>query len=196
VSKNIDPDLQEKLEKINQEAATKATEVPSETSESNEALDEARKKASENWDLFLRCRADLDNLRRRSQLDVENAHKYGMERFAKELLAVVDSLDQGLSLAKDGDESIQGLREGMILTHKLLLDTLDKFGIKPLDPLGEIFDPARHEALSTQVNTEVAPNKVLLVIQKGFTLQDRLLRPARVIVSKAEEAEQKAVNGS
>ncbi len=191
MSKDIETELKEKLENINAEAASEVADSLENASENtNEALDDARKKAAENWDLFLRCRADLDNLRRRSQLDVENAHKYGMERFARELLAVVDSLDQGLSLAKDGDLSVQGLREGMILTHKLLLDTLEKFGIKSLDPLGEIFDPTRHEALSTQVNPEIEPNKVLLVIQKGFTLQDRLLRPARVIVSKTGGTEQ------
>lgn len=169
-------------------------------------LEEARKKAAENWDLFLRSRADVDNARRRAMLDVENAHKYGIEKFAKEILAVVDSLDHGL-LATKGSNSTdttnaedstgsgrgagnndQSLREGMELTYKLLLDTLDKFGIKQIDPIGEPFDPIKHEALSTQPNGDVAPNIVLVVIQKGFTMHDRLLRPARVIVSRALEA--------
>jgi len=152
-------------------------------------LEEARKKATENWDLFLRARADADNMRRRALLDVENAHKYGIEKFAREILAVVDSLDHGLNAvtnmeSKEGN----GLKEGIQLTYKLLLDTLDKFGIKQWDPVGESFDPMQHEALSTQVNNEVEPNKVLTVVQKGFTLFDRLLRPARVIVSRREES--------
>jgi molecular chaperone GrpE len=151
-----------------------------------EALEEARKKVTENWELFLRARADGDNLRRRAVMDVESAHKYGIEKFAREMLAVVDSLDHGLSLASKS-EGDKALREGIELTHKLLIDILDKFGIKKLDPVGESFDPMRHEALSAQPNNEVEANKVLMVVQKGFTLHDRLLRPARVIVSKAAD---------
>lgn len=149
-------------------------------------LDETRKKAAENWDLFLRARADADNQRRRAMLDVENAHKYGIEKFAREMLAVVDSLDHGL-MATSKEEGDKGLREGMELTHKLLLDTLDKFGIKQVDPIGETFDPLRHEALSAQIKDDEEPNKILMVVQKGFTLHDRLLRPARVIVSRKSE---------
>ena len=150
------------------------------------AYEESQRKASENWDLFLRARADVDNVRRRAVTDVENAHKYGIEKFAREMLSVVDSLDHALAAASKGDD--KGLSEGIILTHKLLLDTLDKFGIQQVDPIGQSFDPMRHEALSAQVNSDVEPNKILLVVQKGFTLHDRLLRPARVIVSKASEA--------
>jgi len=149
------------------------------------ALEEAQKKAAENWDLFLRTRADLDNVRRRALLDVENAHKYGIEKFAREMLAIVDSLEQGLAALSVHQAGDKDLREGLILTYKLLLDSLEKFGIKSLDPLGENFDPMRHEALSSQIKEGIEPNKVLLVMQKGFMLHDRLLRPARVIVSGA-----------
>lgn len=149
-----------------------------------EELEESRRKAAENWDLFLRARADADNIRRRAMLDVENAHKYGIEKFAKEILLVVDSLDHGLSATTEGGE--KGLREGLELTYKLLLDTLEKFGIKQINPMGETFDPMLHEALSSQVNPDVEPNKILVVIQKGFTLHERMLRPARVIVSRTE----------
>lgn len=148
-------------------------------------LEEAQKKASENWDLFLRTRADADNVRRRAQKEVEDAGKYAIEKFARELLAVVDSLEHGLAV--EGDIGDKGVREGLVLTHKLLISTLEKFGIIAINPLGLTFDPSRHEALSTQFNNEVEPNKVLTVVQKGFTLQDRLLRPARVIVSRATE---------
>ena len=153
------------------------------------ALEEARQKAAENWDLFLRTRADADNMRRRALLDIENAHKYSVEKFARELLAIVDSLEHALaaidSREKESDSG-KAFHEGINLTHKLLLDTLEKFGIKAISALGEAFDPKLHEALSTMVNHEVEPNRVLVVVQKGFLLQDRLLRPARVIVSKQE----------
>ncbi len=148
------------------------------------ALEEATKKASDNWDLFLRARADCENVQRRATLDVENAHKYGMEKFARELLLVVDSLDQGLVAAENSSDA--GLKEGMKLTQKLLLDTLDKFAIKVIDPIDQPFDPAQHEALSTQPS-DGEPNRVLVVFQKGFTLQERILRPARVIVSRAAD---------
>ena len=151
-----------------------------------ELLEEAKRKAAENWDLFLRMRADADNIRRRATIDVENAHKYGVDRLARELLSVVDSLDHGLSVA---DTDSKPLKEGMELTYKLLLDTLTKFGISPINPLDEPFDPMKHEALTAQIKNDVEPNTVLMVIQKGFTLQDRLLRPARVIVSKVEREE-------
>ena len=158
-------------------------------------LEEAQKKATEHWDLFLRARAEADNMRRRALLDVENAHKYGIEKLAREILAVVDSLDHGLNAANtiDSKES-SGLKEGIQLTYRMLLDILDKFGIKQVDPVGENFDPMQHEALSTQINNEIEPNKVLSVVQKGFTLFDRLLRPARVIVSRREESSPKSEN--
>ncbi len=155
------------------------------------SLEEANRKASENWDLFLRARAEGDNIRRRAVLDVEGAHKYGIEKFARELLGVVDSLEQGLTmtatLGLEQEGTVQSLREGTELTHKLLLSLLEKFGIKALDPTGQAFDPEKQEALSTQPDASVEPNQVLMVIQKGYSLQDRLLRPARVIVSRKPE---------
>lgn len=164
---------------------TVAVELEAKTAVENEnivaELEEARKKAAENWDLFLRSRAEVDNIRRRAAIDIGDARNRGIEELARALLPAVDSIEQGLATASTD----QALREGMVLTHKLLLDILGKFGIAVVDPLGENFDPMRHEALTTQVNTEVQPNTVLAVIQKGFTLHERLLRPARVIVSKS-----------
>lgn len=163
--------------------ASENIEKPENSENLADLLEEARRKAAENWDLFLRTRADADNIRRRATIDVENAHKYGVEKFAKELLAVVDSLDHGLAAI---DANSQALKEGIELTYKLLLDTLGKFGILVINPVNEAFDPMKHEALTAQVKNDVEPNTVLMVVQKGFTLQDRLLRPARVIVSKIE----------
>jgi molecular chaperone GrpE len=147
------------------------------------ALEEAKNKADENWNLFLRTRADMDNIRRRTDIDVDNARRYGMERFARELLAVVDSLEQGLSVAESAHDTVY--REGMSLTLKLFLDIFEKFGVQRITPSrGEALDPNKHEAISMQATNELEPNKVLLVAQAGFMLQDRVLRPARVVVSK------------
>ncbi len=155
------------------------------------SLEEATAKASENWDLFLRARAEGDNIRRRAVIDVESAHKYGIEKFAREILGVIDSLEQGLTtlagLALDSNKE-QSLREGTELTHKLLLNICEKFGIKAVDPMGLSFDPEKHEALSTQPHDSIEPNKVLVVLQKGYSLHDRLLRPARVIVSRKPDS--------
>lgn len=140
-------------------------------------------------DKMLRARADLDNMRRRSALDVEGAHKYSVEKIARELLHVVDTLEKGIASAKEGGDSkqkqIDTMLHGMELTHKLLLTTLEKFQIHQIDPIGQPFDPKLHEALTTQETVEMAPNFILTVVQKGFVIHDRVLRPARVIVAKA-----------
>ncbi len=175
----------ENSEQTNETVETQNADIQEKVENTPERLEEARKKAAENWDLFLRTRADADNIRRRAVIDVENAHKYGIEKFAREILDVVDSIDHGLT-ASSADTDSKALKEGMVLTYKLLIDTLDKFGIKQLNPQGEMFDPLRHEAMSAQVNKDLEPNTVLMVVQKGFTLHDRLLRAAKVIVSKTE----------
>lgn len=148
-------------------------------------LEETKQKADENWNLFLRTRADMDNIRRRGQLDNENARKFAIEKFARELLVVVDSLEHGLLVAETAGDA--AYKEGMALTLKLFLDILDKFDIKRIDPKNEVFDPLKHEAISMQENNEVPPNTVLVVAQAGFVLNDRVLRPARVVVSKLPE---------
>jgi molecular chaperone GrpE len=143
-----------------------------------------QKKYDETLDVALRARADAENARRRAVIDVENAHKYALERFAKEMLHVVDSLERGLQTLDAGEQSQKAIHEGLELTYKLMLDSLDKFGIKVIDPMGETFDPKRHEALSMVENPEVSPNTVVNVIQKGFTQHERVLRHAKVIVAK------------
>jgi molecular chaperone GrpE len=149
-------------------------------------LAESEAALAEANDKMMRFKAEAENTRRRSMLDVENANKYGIEKLARELLNVVDSLEHGLEAVSEPDQTqIVHLREGMQLTHKLLLDTLDKFQIKQVNPKGESFDPKQHEALTAQPSADMEPNKVLLVVQKGYLIHDRILRPARVIVSKA-----------
>ena len=149
-----------------------------------EATQEALAEAN---DKMLRFRAEADNARRRSILDVENAHKYSIEKIARELLTVVDSLEKGLESVVDSSdqENLRHMRKGMELTHKLLLNLLEKFNIHQIDPaIGEAFDPKKHEALTTQATNDMEANMILTVVQKGFLIHDRVLRPARVIVSK------------
>jgi len=145
------------------------------------ALAEAQARADENWNLYLRAAAELDNVRKRAARDVENAHKFALENFGRELLAVVDSLEMGLAAADNADA--QSLREGSEATCKLLKGTLERFGIDEIDPEGEPFDPELHEAMSMMPSPNVEPGSVAQVIQKGYALNGRLLRPARVIVA-------------
>lgn len=149
------------------------------------ALEDARSKADEHWNQLLRLQAELENTRRRAERDVENAHKYALERFATELLPVKDSLEMGLSAAAGDDEAVAKLREGTELTLKMLGDVMEKFGIREINPVGEPFNPEFHQAMTLQESAEHPENTVLLVMQKGYTLNERLIRPAMVVVSKA-----------
>lgn len=142
-------------------------------------------KVDENWDKYLRAAAELENVRKRTARDIENAHKFALERFATELLAVRDSLEMGLSTADKSDAG--SLVEGSEATLKLLASTMERFGVEEVDPEGEPFDPSRHEAMTTQPSTEVEPGTVITVYQKGYLLNGRLLRPARVVVAAEPE---------
>ena len=155
------------------------------------SLEDAVSKAQDSYENMLRAKADAENARRIAKTEVEKAKKYGVERFAKEILNVLDSLELGLKIDVGDNEQVKAMREGMELTYKMVLDILDKFGIKLVNPMGESFNPALHEALSMQATDEVAPNKVLTVVQPGFIIYDRVLRPARVIVSRANEQQEK-----
>ncbi len=147
-------------------------------------LEEARNKAAENWDQVLRVQAELENSRRRAQRDVESAHKYALEKFALELLPVKDSLEMGLDAASSEDANVEKLREGTELTLKMLASAMEKFGIKEVNPVGEPFDPEQHQAMTMQESEEHEPNTVIAVMQKGYLLNDRLIRPAMVVVCK------------
>ena len=148
-------------------------------------LEDARSKADDHWNQVLRLQAELDNLRKRHQRELENAHKYGLEKFINELLGVRDSLELGYAAAQDENADVAKLREGTELTLKLLTDVMEKFGVEVIDPEGEPFDPDFHQAISTQPRDDVPPNTVVGVIQKGYKLNGRLIRPALVLVSKA-----------
>ncbi len=136
-------------------------------------------------DQSLRAVAELQNVRRRAEQDVEKAHKFALEKFAADLLGVVDSLERGLELSDPADESIRPMREGVELTLKLLMDTLARHSLVALDPLGEPFNPEHHQAMAMEESIQAEPNTVIRVFQKGYLLNGRLLRPAMVVVSKA-----------
>jgi molecular chaperone GrpE len=151
-------------------------------------LEDARAKADEHWNQCLRLQAEVDNLTRRAERDVANAHKYALERFAQDLLPVRDSLEMGLSASGQETADPEKLREGVDLTLQMLTGVLVKFGITEVNPENEAFNPDFHQAMSIQERDDVAPNTVVTVVQKGYLLNDRLIRPAMVIVSKAADA--------
>ena len=147
------------------------------------ALAAAEAKATENWNSYLRAVAEMENYRKRMDRELENARKYAIERFAQELVSVADSLEAGINAGTA--TSVPALLEGSTATLKQLLRAFDKAGIKVIDPQGQPFDPAWHEAMVAQESRDAPANTVLSVIQKGYSLNGRLLRPARVVVSKA-----------
>ncbi len=147
-------------------------------------LEDARTKADEHWNQCLRLQAEVENLRKRAQRDLENAHKFGLEKFAVDLLPVKDSLEMGINAAEGESVDPVKLKEGTSLTLKMLADVMERFAIVEIDPLGQRFNPEFHEAISIQERTDVEPNTVVTVIQKGYTLNDRLIRPAMVIVAQ------------
>ncbi len=165
------------------DATQEAVDPQAELERLKEELAEAQSKVDEYWQRVLRAQADQDNTRKRAERDVQNAHKYALEKFVNDLLPVVDSLEMGL-LAAVEDASAEKIREGTELTLKMLLDVLKKYGVEAVDPVGESFDPELHQAMSMQPSSDVPPNTVTAVMQKGYTLNDRLIRPAMVMVSK------------
>ena len=159
--------------------------APDDAESLRQRLAEAEAKAAENWDKALRAAAELENVRRRVERESAQAQKYALERILGELISVNDSLELALkAVAGENDETRKHL-EGLELTHKQLWQTLGRYGVSQVDPQGQPFNPEFHEAVSTLESAEMAPNHVLSVMQKGYKLHDRLLRPAMVVVSKA-----------
>ena len=177
---------------------TKKTEQKTQKSASNKAkeelednskiedlesqLQEAQQSAKDNWDKLLRSQAEMENLKRRTTKDLENAHKFALDGFVKALLEVSDSLTMGIKSAKDEKATIETTTEGLELTMKVFNSTLEKFGVESINPVDEKFDPELHEAVTMVPMPDKKSNTVLEVIQTGFTLNGRLVRPALVIV--------------
>lgn len=153
--------------------------------ELQQQLEQAVEKAQEERDRFMRGQAEIENARRRAKLDVESAHKYALEKFVAELLPIVDSLE--LCIANATDESAEAIIEGVKLTLKMFYTSMEKFGVKQVNPLKQAFVPEFQQAISMQADSSVPPGTVVSVLQKGYILNDRLIRPALVIVAKAEE---------
>lgn len=150
-------------------------------------LQDAQTKADQYWNQLLLARAELDNTRRRTERDVESAHKFALEKFVRELLPVKDSLELGLAAALGEGTELEKLREGMALTLKMLASAMEKFGVSEVDPKGEKFNPERHQAMAMQQSDTAEPNTVMTVYQKGYLLNDRLIRPAMVVVAGAPD---------
>ncbi|MDR3492064.1 MAG: nucleotide exchange factor GrpE [Gammaproteobacteria bacterium] len=156
--------------------------------EMQEKLTETEQKATQHWERVLRMQAEHDNALRRAERDVTNAHKYGIEKFVSELLPIIDNMERSLQipLAEEGEGGDSGVIEGVKLTLKMFYAALEKFGVQQVDPTGAAFNPDLHQAVSVQVDTSVAPGTVLNVLQKGYQLNNRLIRPAFVVVAKAD----------
>jgi len=149
-----------------------------------EDLEKALNKAQENWNLYLSARAETENVRKRAERDLQNAHKYALDKFINDLLPVKDSLEMGVDAAADIVD-VNKLREGSELTLKMLKNVLEKFGVEEINPAGQKFNPEFHAAMAMQPASQAEPNTVLHVAQKGYLLNGRLLRPAMVIVAQA-----------
>jgi len=170
-NENASPQDQENRPEGTSEQASNALEV---------ALKDAEARAADSKDMYMRALAELDNVRKRATRDVEQAHKFAIDRFANDLIGVKDSLELGLSAGA----TLDGLKSGTEATLKLLSRAFEKAGLVELEPQGEVFNPELHEAMVTQPSAEHVPNTVLQVIQRGYQLNGRLLRPARVIVAR------------
>lgn len=162
-------------------------EPGTETQQLQAELEKLRAEAAENLDRFMRARAEAENMRKRGELELVATRKFAIERFASEIISVRDSLELArmVELPKDSNPAVQKMHEGLDLTLKLLDGIFQKFGLTLIDPSGQKFDPERHQAISMVDSAEVPPGHVVTVVQKGFLLNDRLLRPAMVVVARA-----------
>ncbi|MCL7943373.1 nucleotide exchange factor GrpE [Marinobacter sp. ATCH36] len=165
-------------------------EDPSENSPESE-IEALKAQAQEFQEQMLRSQAEMQNVRRRAEIDVEKAHKFALEKFVKELLPVADSLEKAVESTEgheNAGELVASIREGVEMTLNLFMNSLKKFNVEQLNPVGEPFDPQQHEAMSMVPAPDAEPNSVVAVVQKGYTLNERLVRPAMVMVAKAESS--------
>jgi len=185
-------DLSDKDPAIDQDPQSDLVSDSSEEISKDSAADELEKTKIElekQKDLTLRAEAELQNVLKRTAREVENAHKYGLERFVENLLPVVDSLEKAVEAsAADQSASSDNSIEGINLCCKLLLDVLEREGVKAINPLGEPFDPSEHQAMSMVENPDMEPNSIAAVVQKGWKLNERLVRAAMVMVVKESES--------
>ncbi|WP_413285026.1 nucleotide exchange factor GrpE [Vibrio sp. MA40-2] len=148
------------------------------------ALLQSEMRVKEQQESVLRAKAEVENMRRRSEQEIDKARKYALNKFAEELLPVIDNLERAIQAADSENETIKPLLEGVELTHKTFTDSVAKFGLKEINPDGEAFNPEFHQAMSIQESADHEPNTVMFVMQKGYELNGRVIRPAMVMVSK------------
>jgi molecular chaperone GrpE len=165
--------------------------VPEAADSENEAdepvevqLAKAQATIKDYWDQMMRLRAEIDNNRKRAERDVESAHKYALKNFVENLLPVIDSMEMGQTAASADNATLESIREGTALTTNMLIQVLQKNGLEQIDPLGEVFDPEKHQAISMIEAKGAKSNTIVEVMQKGFLLNDRLVRPAMVVVAR------------
>ena len=182
---NPDPDAVDTFEQEVAEAVEDSSQAEHSADELTSLLEAARSKADEHYSQLMRAHAEIENLKRRHAQEIEKAHKFALERFVNELLGVRDSLELGHVAAQDEETDVVKLREGTELTLKMLADVMARFGVEQVDPMGEPFNPEFHQAMSMVPREDVPPNTVVDVIQKGYLLNGRLVRPALVAVSQA-----------
>jgi len=176
--KKAQEETEEKVEDKNVEQAT----TDEQSDDLQTQLEEAQQSAKDNWDKVLRAQAEMENLKRRNAKDLENAHKFALDGFVKALLEVKDSLTMGLKTANEEKATIEHIIEGLEMTDKVFLSTMEKFGVEVIDPTDEAFNPEFHEAVTMVPMPDKESNSVLEVVQVGFTLNGRLVRPAMVVV--------------
>lgn len=182
----VETEMDEAVEgEVETAAELEESEVETDTEENSleKQLEEAKAKADENWDQLVRTKAEMENIRRRSEKELTNARKYALEKFAQELLPIIDSMEMGVAAATDENADVAKLREGTEMTLKMFETAIDKFGIKVVHPKGEAFNPEHHQAMTMIDSPEHEPNMVIDVMQKGYLLNERLVRPAMVVVS-------------
>ncbi|MGS2721620.1 nucleotide exchange factor GrpE [Paraglaciecola aestuariivivens] len=174
-------------EENTEEESVELTEEQQRIAELEAAVIAAESKVSEQKDSVMRAIAEADNARKRAQGEIDKARKFALEKFAGELLPVADNLERALQVANPEDEAIKPIVDGVELTLKSFVSTIEKFGMKVIDPQGEPFNPEQHQAMSMQENADLPANTVMAVMQKGYEINGRLLRPAMVMVTRAPE---------
>lgn len=174
--------VQEKTEEKEEYKNVEQTTTDEQSDDLQTQLEEAQQSAKDNWDKVLRAQAEMENLKRRNAKDLENAHKFALDGFVKALLEVKDSLTMGLKTANEEKATIEHIIEGLEMTDKVFLSTMEKFGVEVVDPTDEAFNPEFHEAVTMVPMPDKESNSVLEVVQVGFTLNGRLVRPAMVVV--------------
>ncbi|WP_373000947.1 nucleotide exchange factor GrpE [Marinobacter sp.] len=187
-NRNEQEELNEALEAAKEEA--RATEDGASEGETSE-VEALKAQVQEFQEQMLRSQAEMQNVRRRAEIDVEKAHKFALEKFVKELLPVADSLEKAVESTEGHEgsgELVASIREGVEMTLSLFMSSLKKFNVEQINPVGEPFDPQQHEAMSMVPAPDAEPNSVVAVVQKGYLLNGRVVRPAMVVVAKAEDA--------